>query len=99
MDTENILSVFIYLSSLSGLLADKTTEIDQPDGLIFLFLTIKKVAAVCASLLLISSAGRITHLVVKYFLIFFKFQGIEIISFSLYSNIYYPYLSFLVFFF
>ncbi|KAK7296146.1 hypothetical protein VNO77_50739 [Canavalia gladiata] len=46
-------------SSVSGLPADKISEIDQPAGLVWLFLSIeKKESAVCASHLLLGSAGR-----------------------------------------
>ena len=36
-------------SSVSGLPADKISEIDQPAGLVWLFLSIEKESAVCAS--------------------------------------------------
>lgn len=42
-------------SSVSGLPADKITEIDQPAGFIWLFLSIEKESAVCASHLLLGS--------------------------------------------
>lgn len=45
-------------SSVSGLPADKISEIDQPAGLVWLFLSIEKESAVCASHLLLGSAGR-----------------------------------------
>ncbi|GMN23420.1 hypothetical protein TIFTF001_051305 [Ficus carica] len=45
-------------SSVSGLPADKISEIDQPAGLIWLFLSIEKELAGCASHLLLGSAGR-----------------------------------------
>ena len=45
-------------SSVSGLPADKISEIDQPAGLVWLFLSIEKESAVCASYLLLGSAGR-----------------------------------------
>ena len=47
-------------SSVYGLPADKISEIDQPPaGLVWLFfLSIEKESAVCASHLLIGSAGR-----------------------------------------
>ncbi|AET02973.1 NADH-ubiquinone oxidoreductase (complex I), chain 5 [Medicago truncatula] len=46
-------------SSVSGFPADKISEIDQPAGLVWLFLSIeKKESAVCASHLLLGSAGR-----------------------------------------
>ncbi|KAJ8614018.1 hypothetical protein MRB53_036303 [Persea americana] len=40
-------------SSVSGLPADKISEIDQPAGLVWLFLSIEKESAVCASHLLL----------------------------------------------
>ncbi|WMV46543.1 hypothetical protein MTR67_039928 [Solanum verrucosum] len=46
------------LSSISGLPADKISEIDQPAGLVWLFFSIEKESAVCASHLLLGSAGR-----------------------------------------
>lgn len=45
-------------SSVSGLPADKISEIDQPAGLVLIFFSIEKESAVCASHLLIGSAGR-----------------------------------------
>jgi len=45
-------------SSVSGLPADKISEIDQPAGLVWLFFSIEKESAVCASHLLLGSAGR-----------------------------------------
>ena len=45
-------------SSVSGLPANKISEIDQPAGLVWLFLSIEKESAVCASHLLLGSAGR-----------------------------------------
>ncbi|KAA0040734.1 NADH-ubiquinone oxidoreductase (complex I), chain 5 [Cucumis melo var. makuwa] len=45
-------------SSVSALPADKIFEIDQPAGLLWLFLSIEKESAVCASNLLIGFAGR-----------------------------------------
>ena len=42
-------------SSVSGLPADKISEIDQPAGLVWLFLSIEKESAVCASHLLLGS--------------------------------------------
>lgn len=45
-------------SSVSGLPADKISEIDQPAGLVWLFLSIEKESAVCASHLLLGSAER-----------------------------------------
>ena len=45
-------------SSVSGLPADKISEIDQPAGLVWLFLSIEKESAGCASHLLLDSAGR-----------------------------------------
>ncbi|CAH8307694.1 unnamed protein product [Eruca vesicaria subsp. sativa] len=45
-------------SSVSGLPADKISEIDQTAGLVWLFLSIEKESAVCASHLLLGSAER-----------------------------------------
>ena len=45
-------------SSVSALPADKISEIDQPAGLVWLFLSIEKESAVCASHLLLGFAGR-----------------------------------------
>ncbi|KAL8128429.1 hypothetical protein V2J09_009019, partial [Rumex salicifolius] len=45
-------------SSVYGLPADKISEIDQPAGLVWLFFSIEKESAVCASHLLLGSAGR-----------------------------------------
>jgi len=45
-------------SSVSGLPADKIFEMDQPAGLVWLFLSIEKESAVCASHLLLGFAGR-----------------------------------------
>lgn len=45
-------------SSVSGLPADKISEIDQPAGLVWLFFSIEKESAVCASHPLLGSAGR-----------------------------------------
>ena len=42
-------------SSIFGLLADKIFEIDQSAGLVWLFLSIEKESAVCASHLLLGS--------------------------------------------
>ncbi|KAM7249555.1 hypothetical protein ACFE04_008368 [Oxalis oulophora] len=51
-------------SYVSGLPADKISEIDQPAGLVWLFLSIEKESAVCASHLLLGSAGR--HGILSY---------------------------------
>ena len=45
-------------SSVSGLPADKIFEMDQPARLVWLFLSIEKESAVCASHLLLGFAGR-----------------------------------------
>lgn len=45
-------------SSVSGLPAENIYEIDQPAGLVWLFFSIEKESAVCASHLLLGSAGR-----------------------------------------
>ncbi|KAL9409203.1 hypothetical protein AB3S75_047566 [Citrus x aurantiifolia] len=45
-------------SFVSGLPANKISEINQPAGLVWLFLYIEKESAVCASHLLLGSAGR-----------------------------------------
>jgi len=45
-------------SSVSSLPADKISEIDQTAGLVWLFLSIEKESAVCASHRLLGSAGR-----------------------------------------
>ncbi|KAL9440866.1 hypothetical protein AB3S75_019528 [Citrus x aurantiifolia] len=45
-------------SSVSSLPANKISEIDQPAGLVWLFLSIEKESVVCASHLLLGSAGR-----------------------------------------
>ena len=44
--------------SFSGLPANKIFEMDQPAGLVWLFLSIEKEPAVCASHLLLGFAGR-----------------------------------------
>ncbi|KAL9426540.1 hypothetical protein AB3S75_033346 [Citrus x aurantiifolia] len=45
-------------SSVSGLPVNKISEIDQPAGLVWLFLSIEMESALCASHLLLGSAGR-----------------------------------------
>lgn len=45
-------------SSVSGLPADKISEIDHPAGLVGILFYIEKEEAVCASHLLLGSAGR-----------------------------------------
>ena len=49
-------------SSVSGLPADKISEIDQPAGLVWLFLSIEKESAVCASHLLLGSESPSSRL-------------------------------------
>ncbi|CAK7324926.1 unnamed protein product [Dovyalis caffra] len=51
-------------SSISSLPADKISEIDQTADLVWLFLSIEKESAVCASHLLLGSAGR--HGILSY---------------------------------